>query len=340
MTWAEFQTAVQDHMGVEGTRRGMGTFRSTYMRNAVLDLQRYIRGYREGNTTLYTSAQLTAHGQAQLADFPDGCKPKALYIYSADAALDDPLCYRNRLQFYPWNNRQDLICGSLNFSSWLSGCCTTAGCPPVAITADQQAAWLSKAYVYTIGPMGRNFLIYPQITASTRLLLVYDGYKYVFNSSDTVNFPAESAEAVAFYCLAQIARFIDKDYNAAREFERLWKERRLSLWRDFQETQMLDDEKDEEYDSSAIPAPTNFSAFDAQSIPFLRTITMLAGTTTAALAAIPTVSLDLPTSVMVLIGGALQIWVLESSTAATGIGVQRPNDYNATTNARVWTLLA
>lgn len=328
MTWSEFVTAVESGMAVEGSRRGLSTFRARYMRNAVLDLQRYIRGYREGNTTLYTAAQVTDQGQAQLVDFPDGCKPKALYIYSVDTELNSPLCYRYRLQFYPWLQRQDLICGRLNFSSWLGSACTTQGCPPVTISADQQAAWFSKAYVYTIGPMGRNFLIYPKLTASTRLLLAWDGLKYTFSDSDTVNMPAEASECVAFYILAQIARFVDKDYNAAREFERLYKERRLSLFRDFQETQDAE-EKDEEYDSDVIPAPTNFSEFDAQSLPFLRTITSIAGSTVAALEQIPTTSMDTPTSVLLLIGGVIQLWVLESSSTATGPGAQRPADYSA-----------
>lgn len=338
MTWAEFVSAVNSHLAVESKRRGMEAFRLRYMRNAVLDLQRFIRGYREGNTTVYTSAQLTSQGQAQLVDFPGGCKPKAVYIYSVDTTLNDPLCYRYRLQFYPWLHRQDLICGRLNFTSWLGACCTTAGCPPVALTDDQQLAWTSKAYVYTIGPMGRNFLIYPKITTSTRLLLVWDGYKYVWSDSDTINFPEEAAEAVAAYVQAKIARNVDKNLALSREFEGDYVRLRLSLFRDFQETQDAE-QKDEEYDSDVIPAPTNFSEFDAQSIPFLRTITAIPGTAANCLAAISTVSMTTPTTVMVLIGGALQLWTLDAGTTATGPGVQRPNDHGAS-NQKVWIQLS
>lgn len=325
-------------MGVEGGRRGLSTFRNRYMRGAVIDLQQYIRGYREGNSTLYTEAQLTDHGQAQLVDFPDNCKPKAAYIYSVDADLDDPLAYRYRLQFYPWLQRQDLITGRLSFTNWLGGCCTTAGCPPVTLTADQQAAWTAKAYVYTISPMGRNFLIYPKITASTRLLLVWDGITTTPQDAVTVNFPYEAAEVVAYYILERISRAVDKDISMAREYERLYKEKRLQLFRAFQETQDME-RKDEEYDSDVIAAPTNFSEFNAQSIPFLRNITSIAGSTASALEFIPTAGLDLPTTIMILIGGVLQIWTLEASTGATAPGRQRGLDYNATTNARSWVQL-
>ena len=34
--------------------------------------------------------------------------------------------------------------------------------------------------------------------------------------------------------------------------------------------------------------------------------------------------------------GALEVWKLQTSTAATGPGIQRPNDYNSITNTVVW----
>jgi hypothetical protein len=340
MDWGEFQDAVNSHLAVEANRRGMEAFRERYMRNAVLDLQRYIRGYRVGNTTVYGPDDVTNQGQAQLVEFPTGAKPKAVYIYSVDAELDSPLCYRYRLQFYPWLSRQDLICGRLNFSNWWAGCaCNSEGCSQVPMTADQQQAWTTKAYVYTIGPMGRNFLIYPQITESTRLLLVWDGYKYTWSDSDTINFPEEASEAVAAYVQAKITRNVDKNLALSREFEADYVKLRLALYRDFIETQDME-EKDDEYGANSIPPPTNFSEFDAQSIPLLRTITTIAGSGVTALEAISTVSMDTPTSVMLIISGVLQLWVLTSGTNATAPGVQRPADFNATTNPKVWIQLS
>lgn len=335
MTWAEFVDAVDSHLAVEANRRGMEAFRARYMRNAVLDLQRYIRGYREGNSTTYTVNDVEDEGQAQLVSFPAGAKPSAVYIYSADAELDDPLCYRYRLQFYPWMQRQDMICGRLNFMAWLGACCTTAGCPPVALTDDEQQAWTSKAYVYTIGPMGRNFLIYPKLTASTRLLLIWDGYKYEWEDGDEINFPAESSEAVAAYVQAKIARNVDKNLALSREFEADYARLRLALYRDFQETQDME-KKDEEYDVN-VPAPTNFSGFGAQYVPLLGTVTALEGATSAALAALPTLSMDVPTSVIISISGVQQLWTLQTGTDANdpSNGVLRPNDYSAS-NTKVW----
>ncbi len=336
MTWAEFVDAVDSHLAVEANRRGMEAFRERYMRNAVLDLQRYIRGYRVGNTTVYTSVDLTDEGQAQLVGFPIGAKPSAVYIYSVDTDLN-PLCDRYRLQFYPWNSRQDMICGRLNFSTWWNGCtCNSQGCAQVELTADQQQLWTTKAYVYTIGPFGRNFLIYPKITASTRLLLVWDGYKYEWDDADVINFPAEASEAVAAYVQAKITRNVDKNLALSREFEADYAKLRLALFRDFQETQDME-KKDEEYDATANVPPSNFNGFGAQYIPLLGTVTMLEGVTTAALAALPTLAVDVPTAVIVIIGGVQELWTLTSSSAANDPagGALRPNDWSIT-NTKVW----
>lgn len=342
MTWGEFVDAVESHLAVEANRRGMEAFRERYIRNGVLDLQRYIRGYRTANTTVYTAADLEDESQAQLGSLPNGCKPKALYIYSVDETLNNPLCYRYRLGFYPWNQRQEMICGALNFSTWWGGsCCTTQGCGQTPLTPEQQQVWLTKAYVYTLSPMGRNFLIYPKVTASTRLLLVWDGFKYAFSDSESINLPEQASEAVAAYVQAKIARNVDKNLALSREFETDYVRLRLSLFRDFQETQDAE-EKDEEYNSTNIvaPLPAELAEFGAQAIPFLATINALAGSSTNALAAIPTTSLDLPFTVEIIIGGVPQLWALNSGTTATGTGVQRPNDFDLTTNPRVWVQLA
>lgn len=339
MTWSEFVDAVDEHLAVEANRRGLSAFRDRYMRNAVLDLQRYIRSYREGNTTTYTAADVVDEGQAQLVAFPTGAKPKALYLYSVDPDNDE-LCDRYRLDFYPWNQRQDMICGKLDFWQWWGCCWPLGGCPnpPDDVTTEDLWQWANrKAYVYTIGPFGKNFLIYPKLTASTRLLLVYDGYTYDFDDGDTVNFPAEASEAVAAYVLAKIYKAVDKNIPLAKEYEADYARLRLSLWRDWQETQDAES-KDEEYADMIVPPPVNFAGFGAQSIPLLATVTSLEGATNTALANLPTLSMDVPTSVVVIISGLQQLWTLSAGTDATDTaqGILRPNDYDAASNARVW----
>jgi hypothetical protein len=66
-------------------------------------------------------------------------------------------------------------------------------------------------------------------------------------------------------------------------------------------------------------------------------ITTLTGTTANALAAV--VSTTLPTGLVtgIVISGALSFYQLQAGTSSTALpGFIRPNDYHATTNARIW----
>lgn len=261
MLWSDFVTAVNDHMPIESVRRGLSTMRARQIRNAVLDLQRYIRAYRAPFKTTYTSADVTLTGVAQLAALPSGAKPKALYIYKVDD-VDEPYndeCCRYRLEFYPWNRRQDLICGRLDYLTWWGCACGTGNCPPAPLTADELANWTAKAYVFTMAPMGRNFLFYPQVTDSTRLLLIYEGYLYDIDDADDVPFPEEASEAVAYYVLSRIAQTVDKDPASAAAYFQQYRDKRLSLFRDAQQEGIDDlsnDPKDQEYGATAVAPNT------------------------------------------------------------------------------------
>lgn len=78
--------------------------------------------------------------------------------------------------------------------------------------------------------------------------------------------------------------------------------------------------------------PANFMP---QTVPFVATVSQLTGSGTNSLAAIPTTVLPTPYVIEVTIGYD-QRWELQAGTFATAVGVQRPNDYNAVTNAKVW----
>ncbi len=85
--------------------------------------------------------------------------------------------------------------------------------------------------------------------------------------------------------------------------------------------------------------PDPFAAAGPQDVLFLSGITALAGVGANALSAILTGSVSVPYVVefMAVDGsGAVQAWTLTASTDATGPGKQRPNDFDASTNAKVW----
>lgn len=314
MTYSEFVDAVLEEMGPDGTRRGIEDMRTRAIRDAVIDLQRFIRAYRQGHTTTYQEADLEAIGYAHLGTLASQAKPKAFYIVSTgeteeEGTTDDPNIVRNRLDFVAWSDRRE------------------------AMIARQ---YDSRAYLYAVSPFSTQFMVHPLVNDETYLKVVWDGLKMDFEDDDDVPWPEWAAEAVAAYVKWRIVSRIDKRPDLARDEYAAYALKRLSLYREQLESQSADG-KDEEYDSQVVPNPAPFTGFGAQGIPFLSSVTALEGSTTAALAQVPTTGITAPYTVQVLIDGALETWVLTTSTAANdpSAGALRPNDYSAT-NTKVW----
>jgi hypothetical protein len=329
MTYSESVADVIEELGVDGNRRGIELQRARWIRDGFVDLQRFIRAYREGHTTTYQVADLEEKGYAHLGTLPEQAKPKAFYIVSEvpDAEteeLPNPNIARNRLDYVAWEDRLDRM--------------IRRGSPA---SADGSAACFprgSREYLYAISPFSRQFLVHPLVNDETYLLVVWDGLKMAFADNDVVPWPEWAAEAVASYVKWKILKFVDKRPDLAQGEYAAYVQSRRSLWREQNEAQVADG-RDEEYTGSVVPNPAPFANFGAQGIPFLSTITQLEGSDNTALADVPTASIStVPYTVQILIDGALQTWVLRASSAANDPtnGLLRPNDFNATTNAKVW----
>lgn len=219
---------VDEHLSVDANRRGLEDFRERMMRNAVVDLQRYIRAYQTGHTTTYAAADMDEIEHAMLGNLPAGAIPSAFYIYSTEVDSEGdahPDCRRNRLDYWQWENRQHLICNACDH----------------------------RLYAYAISPQGKEFMIHPILNSDTRLLLVWQGLKINFVGADVVPFPEEAAEAVAAYVKWRILLEIDKNPALANVQYGIWKMLRSSLYLD--ERDKLSAEKsDEEYSASQAPA--------------------------------------------------------------------------------------
>lgn len=230
MTYAAFVALVVEELGVNGNRRGIETQRARWIRDALMDLQRFIRPYRQGHTTTYEEDDLTEKGYAHLGELPLGAKPKAFYTVSlvpdADDELPNPNIERNRLDQRAWQDRQHMIDGRYDH----------------------------RSYTVTISPFNRQFMVHPLINDETYLLMVWDGLKSDFQDNDLVPFPSQAAEAVASYVLWKILKFVDKRLDLAREEYAAYVLKRLSLFREENEAQFVDN-KDDEYSQDADPAP-------------------------------------------------------------------------------------
>ena len=82
------------------------------------------------------------------------------------------------------------------------------------------------------------------------------------------------------------------------------------------------------------------SGFQPTQVQFLQNVTQLLGTGFNALQAVPTVQLATPYTVDLLIGGQPQRWFLVAGAYVAATGRVQPGDYNASTNAKFWVILA
>lgn len=339
MIWSEFVAAVNEHLVTDATRRGIETFNSRQIRNAVIDIQRFVPYFRTGNTTTYQLGDLTAVGCAHLVGMPDGCQPKACYTVGKLAGQDGNIV-RHRMDFYPWKEREALIRGELNFGSWW-GALWGGNVPPVTppqVGWNTGMEWLRrKGYCYSVGPHGRNFLIYPQINAATELLLVWDGIKTSFQGTDEVPFNDQCAEATAAFVKTRIGAYVNNDPTLAQMAMQDWVTLRRKLYTDWRQTQQMESH-DEEYEANQVIPTPGFGGFGPAYIPLLQGVNVLLGAGSNALQAIPTIALQVPQTVMIIIGGINTLWTLNAGTDATDVpnGIVDPGDFNAISNAKVW----
>lgn len=297
MTWGALQLIVDEMLTVDANRRGTEALRARAAKNCAVDLQRFIRGLRVGHSTTYQVADLTTYTKAMLGAFPVGAIPQAFYTISTKVVDGDPVDPNCH------RNRMD-------FWPWLQRSRLICG------QCDE------RAYLYTIAPYGNQFMIHPLLNDETELKLVWEGIKSNFADGDDVPFPEESAEAFAAYIKSRIASVVDKNQAAALEEMGFYQRKRLALYRDYQERQ--DAEKpDQEYLVTDTPPVPDESI-----------------TSWAELAALTTVGLTVPVVKFWLEASTMlyRVTVLKAGTDATDVsnGIQRPDDYDAVTNAVVW----
>ncbi len=295
MNWQQYVAATNDQLGVDADRRGIEKFKSRMIRNSVVDLQRFIPGYRKGHTKIYGSADLIVQEHAQLGAIPSGATPQAFYIFSSkadSAGVRHPLCQRNRLRYVPWALRQSMICDPSLFT-----------------------------YTYAISPDGRSFYTHPLLNEETELQLVWTGLKQDFSNFDEVPFPEEAAEASAAYAKWRILLEVDKRPDLAGVQFGIWGQKRLSLYRDFQET--LDAEKQDFVDGRMLADKIRSDLHSWMD-----------------LAAVPTAAFTPP----IVVGwvnqpnGVITFAELIAGTDESDPdnGLMRPDDYSAQTNAKIW----
>jgi hypothetical protein len=183
MLWSNFIELVKDHLTVDAKRRGLEVSILRKIQDGVRDLQSYIPVYREGNERTYDLEDLTANGEASEGSLPSGAEVKDAYIITTTRP-----CRQTPLSPWPWDNRNELICGSV------------------------QGDYIS------IDPYGKKFLTRPAIDEDTHLVITWDGIRQDFEDDDELPLPKEAAEAVACYVKAWVTKEVDKDLQLSESY--------------------------------------------------------------------------------------------------------------------------
>jgi hypothetical protein len=197
MTWLEFKTKVEDNIGVHADRRGpIATQIANWIRGAVLDLQRFNHGYRTSHIRTYTISDLEVDSEASFGYLPRNAEVKAVYWSMIGTKLS-----RIPLHQYPWQNRNDMISGSM----------------------------LLNQYVVSIDPASRQFYVYPRINDTYQIVVEWDGIQVDFVDSDEVPFDEKEAEAVSNYVLSKVA-MADLDLQTAAVHKSEWISERKQIF--------------------------------------------------------------------------------------------------------------
>src|SRR5687767_8873287 len=169
MIWSEFKASVRTYLPVESDRLNVGEGGATslfdlFLRQGGSELQSLVPSLRVNHETIFRPADVTIDEEASVGNLPEGARPKEAYYYKTDER-----CYRTPLNLYSWDNRFDLICGSVNVAT------------------------------ISVDPHLKTFYLYPKLETDYALSIIWDGTKLDFTDGETVPFDEQSVQAVADY---------------------------------------------------------------------------------------------------------------------------------------------
>jgi len=190
-TWASFVASVKDFCTVDGARHGVSLGTAKYFDRqitaALLDLQSFIPQLREGHRSTFKKFDVDEDGEASTGTIPDRAVITDAYYVTKTCH-----CIQRPFVPYPWEHRHDLFCGKPRIQGW--------------------------QYFFATDPFADKFIIFPKLSDTSELWLVWNGVKGTFDDADTVKFGDEEAQAVAYYVKAHIAREVDKDLVLAGSY--------------------------------------------------------------------------------------------------------------------------
>ena len=197
-TWAEFKAAVRELLPIDKNRQGLQDttdddgntvpgYISLMLRQAVIDLQRFIPQYRKMHETLYFPQDFATEGAASRGVLPPFAEVTDAYLFNFENEQRHPLS-----DGFPWGQRHELTSGQ-------------QGLP-------------DNNGILCIEPDAYKFYVYPKVEGQWVVSLNWDALldsgKSDFNDQELVPFPEDATFAVSEFIKGHIAREINKDTAA------------------------------------------------------------------------------------------------------------------------------
>ena len=248
-SWGTFQILVNEMLTIDAARSGTGTFVTEMIRQACLEIQSFVPCYRQWHETLYYSCDFALDGHASKGTKPPGAQIIQMFHISMKQG---PHCIRRIMESHPWQDRFELVHGSLVLNTPGSADFYAGGLnswnPPgspgfwnegyyparYSLTMDGKIAQNNRPK-YCIDPEGYNFWVYPQVTGSRLVSMWWNGPKMNFQAAEYVPFDEPMALAVAEYVKAKISREINHDVESHDSYMKSYMLTRTRLYIDWKE---------------------------------------------------------------------------------------------------------
>jgi len=191
LTWSELVAGVTSLLGQHRNRRGVESDTAALIRQAVIDIQNAIPGYRVRHESIYLPTDFVDHSFASIGVLPPCAVVQDMWFLKKVADTYDEV---NRWPMdvqLPWQDRYMLFAGDYNVD---------AGHAVVAID--------NGAY---------QFVVYPLVEADCYVSVFWDGLKLSFKDDEETPFDEPVFMAVAEFVRAYLTRDIDHDlagYNS------------------------------------------------------------------------------------------------------------------------------
>ena len=196
LKWGEITDRVRTLLNASAGVVGAEGFVDEQMRLCAINIQTRIPAFWPLRVSAFSPDDLIIDGSMSVGRLPANVSPVEYYIVDAD---DDDLTEEERqhhhergmLVIWPWSNRFDLQRGEIPYKS--------------------------NGFI-SFAPDNCNFVVYPVIDQTDRLVVHYREKQTAFAANDITGFPDDVVDAIYAWTKAALADDIDGDAETALRF--------------------------------------------------------------------------------------------------------------------------